>query len=426
MGYITKDCIEKILDAVRIEQVIGDFVNLKQQGPNYTGLSPFVEEKTPSFVVSPVKQIYKDFSSGKGGSAVNFLMEKLGITFPEAMEHLAKKYAIDIEYENPEVAEKKKKELDKKEKLRETLTSVYNLYRKEYSILKADHPARYEVEQKRGYNQEDILEWGIAYAPENFLYDKLKNSAKVNDRLALGLTKHGKFENKYDAYTGRVTYPIHDANGLLIGLAGRSLKEKPRSKWINPTVDQNNLLYQKSKVLFGYHKAKHEIRKRNEAFIVEGYNDVIAWHKYGCENTVAASGTSLSPAQLNMLKRICDKLVFCMDPDRAGQAAVLKFLPDCLAMGFRVEVVQLPCDPDDFSREYKEFLERGSLTDILKSDGARVDGFKLLMQSHLVGDAIDRVKGTEKVAKILATIKDKPTRIIYESWLADESKVAKK
>src|SRR5690606_13614896 len=148
--------------------------------------------------------------------------------------------------------------------------------------------------------------------------------------------------------------------------------------------------------------------------------------KYGCENTVAASGTSLSPAQLKMLKRICDKLVFCMDTDRAGKAAVLKFLPDCLAMGFRVEVVQLPCDPDDFSREYKEYLERNSLTDIFKSKGARVDGIKMLMQSHLVSDAIDRVKGTEKVAKILATIKDKPTRIIYESWLADESKVAKK
>lgn len=426
MGYITKSCVEKILDAVRIEQVIGDYVQLKQQGANYTGLSPFVEEKTPSFVVSPVKQIYKDFSSGKGGSAVNFLMEKLQISFPEAMEIIAKKYSIDIEYEHPEYAEKKKAELDKKEKLRETLVSVYNLYRKEYNKLPANHPARFEVETKRGYGREDILEWGIAYAPENYLYDKLKNSGKVNDGLALGLIKQGNYTNKYDAYTGRVLYPIHDANGLLIGLAGRSLKEKPRSKWINPTVDQANLLYQKSKVLFGYHKAKNEIRKRKEAFIVEGYNDVIAWHKYGCENTVAASGTALSPAQLTMLKRICDKLVFCMDPDRAGKAAVLKFLPDCLAMGFRVEVIQLPCDPDDFSREYKEFLERGSLTDILKSDGARMDGFRLLMEDQLQGDAVDYAKGAERLAKILAQIKDQPTRIIYEEWLAKESKISKR
>lgn len=426
MGYITKLCVEKILDAVRIEQVIGDYVQLKQSGPNYTGLSPFVDEKTPSFVVSPTKQIFKDFSSGKGGSAVNFLMEKLNISFPEAIEKLAQKYSIDIEYENPELAEKKRVELGKKEKLRETLNSVYALYRKEFDKLPTDHDARKEVEVKRWYNNEDILEWGIAYAPENFLYDKLKNAAKVNDGLALGLIKQGNYENKYDAYTGRVIYPIHDANGLLIGLAGRSLKEKPRSKWINPTVDQSNLLYQKSKVLFGYHKAKNEIRKRNEAFIVEGYNDVIAWHKYGCENTVAASGTAMSPAQLNMLKRICDKLVFCMDPDEAGKRAVLKFLPDCLAMGFRVEVIELPCDPDDFSRNYKEFLERGSLTELLKSEGARVDGFKLLMHEELQGDVIDRVKGTERVAKVLATIKDKPTRIIYEDWLAKESGVTKK
>lgn len=428
MGYITKLCVEKILDAVRIEEVIGDFVPLKKEGPNYKGKSPFTEEKTPSFVVSPVKQIFKDFSSGKGGTAVNFLMEKLNITFPEAIEHIAKKYSIEIEYENTEIAAKIKSENESKEKLRETLNAVYKLYRDEYAKIPEHHAARIEVEQKRQYTREDIIEWGIGYAPENFLYDKLKNSGKVQAGIDLGLIKEGQSQNKYDAYTERVIYPIHDANGLLVGLAGRSLKEKPRSKWINPSVDQANILYRKSKVLFGYHKAKEMIRKRNEVYLVEGYNDVIAWHKYGCENTVALSGTALSPAQLNMLKRLCDKIVFCLDPDKAGDAAVLRLLPDCLAMGFRVEVVNLPCDPDEFSRDdmVLRYLKDGHLNDILKSEGARVDGFKLLMQAHLVGDAIDRVKGTEFVSKILATIKDKPTRIIYESWLSDESKVSKK
>ena len=428
MGYITKYCVEEVLDAVRIEEVIGDFVSLKKQGPNFKGLSPFVDEKTPSFVVSPVKQIYKDFSSGKGGTAVNFLMEKLNIPFNEAIEMLAKKYTIDIEYENAEIAAQKKHELDRKEKLRETLESVYKLYRDEFAKVPDHHPARIEVESKRGYSREDIIEWGIGYAPENFLYDKLKNSNKVKDGIDLGLIKEGNYQNKYDAYTERVIYPIHDANGLLVGMAGRSLKEKPRSKWINPTVDQANILYQKSKVLFGYHKAKDMIRKRNEVYLVEGYNDVIAWHKYGCENTVAISGTAIAPAQLNMLKRICDKVVFCLDPDKAGDAAVLKFIPDCLAIGFRVEVCNLPMDPDDFSRDdmVLRYLKDGHLNDILKSEGARVDGFKLLMEAHLVGDAIDRVKGAEKVAKILASVKDKPTRIIYEDWLAKESGVAKK
>lgn len=428
MGYITKLCIEKILDATRIEEVIGDFVPLQKQGPNFKGKSPFVEEKTPSFVVSPVKQIYKDFSTGKGGSAVNFLMEKLNIGFPEALEIIAKKYSIELEYENAEAAAKMKVETDKKDKLRETLTSVYKLYRDEYSKVPEHHAARIELENNRQYTREDIIEWGIGYAPENFLYDKLKNSGKVNEGLDLGLLFKGNFENKFDAYSHRIIYPIHDANGILVGMAGRSLKEKPKSKWVNPSVNTSNILYQKSKILFGYHKAKELIRKRNEVYLVEGYNDVIAWHKYGCENTVALSGTALSPTQLNMLKRLCDKIVFCLDPDKAGDAAVLKLLPDCLAMGFRVEVVNLPMDPDDFSRDdmVLRYLKDGHLNDILKSEGARVDGFRLLMESHLVGDAIDRVKGTEKVAKILATIKDKPTRIIYESWLADESKVSKK
>lgn len=428
MGYITNLCVEKILDAVRIEEIIGDFVDLKKAGANYKGKSPFVDEKTPSFVVSPVKQIYKDFSSGKGGTAVNFLMEKLTISFPEAVEYLARKYSIELEYENAEAAARIKVEIDKKDKLRETLNSVYRLYRDEYSKVPEYHYARKEVEERRQYTREDIIEWGIGYAPENFLYDKLKNSGKVQDGVDLGLIKEGQAKNKYDAYTERVIYPIHDANGLLVGLAGRSLKEKPRSKWINPSVDQANILYQKSKVLFGYHKAKEQIRKRGEVYLVEGYNDVIAWHKFGCENTVALSGTALSPTQLNMLKRLCDKIVFCLDPDKAGDAAVLRLLPDCLAMGFRVEVVNLPMDPDELSRYdlVLPYLKDGHLNDILKSEGARVDGFKLLMQAHLVEDAIDRVKGTEKVAKILATIKDKPTRIIYEEWLSKESKVSKK
>lgn len=428
MGLITKLCVEKILDTVRIEDIIKDYVELKQQGPNYKGKSPFVEEKTASFVVSPVKQIYKDFSSGKGGSVVNFLMEKVPCSYPEALGIIAQKYSIDLEYENAEAAAKMKVEIDKKDKLRETLTSVYNLYRDEFTKSPEHHPARIEVEDKRGYTKDEILEWGIGYAPQNFLYDKLKNSGKVNEGLDLGLIKKGNYENKYDAYSERVIYPIHDDNGLLVGLAGRSLKDNPRSKWINPTVDQSNLLYQKSKILFGYHKAKNTIRKRNEVYLVEGYNDVIAWHKYGCENTVAVSGTAISPAQLTKLKRICDKLVFCMDPDKAGDAAVLKFIPDCLAMGFRVDVVNLPCDPDDFSRInfLREYLERDKLDDILKSEGARVDGFKLLLQSELNGDAIDNAKGAERLSKILATIKDKPIRIIYEEWLAKESGVTKR
>ena len=423
MGYIKREFIDKILDIAIIQDVIADFVELKRSGANLKGKSPFVEEKSPSFMVSPVKQIWKDFSSGKGGNLINFLMELKGWSYPEAIEYLAQKYNESIQYEDSEMAQKKAAEISKKEKIRPVLKATLEQYQKQFHQLPDNHPAKQEIFEKRKYTQDDIIEWGIGYAPENFLYDLLKNSGRVKEGIELGLLGEGQ-HNVYDKYTNRVIYPIHDKNGLLIGLAGRDLSgKKEAAKWINPKVDSDNILYDKSKVWFGLHKARTEIRKRNEVFIVEGYNDVIAMHKYGCTNTVAPCGTAITEQQMNELRKLCDKIVFVMDPDAAGKRSVVKHAEIFLKLGFRVEVITLDFDPDDFSRAYSDVISLCGGLQIMFNHEIRKDAFKILMEEKLQGSDIDKSKGAQSLAELIAQISDSAMVEIYAGWLQKESKI---
>ena len=389
MGYIKESCKDKILESARIEEVIGDFVKLKKAGANFKGFSPFVDEKSPSFIVSPVKQIFKDFASGKGGSAATFLLEK-GMSYPEALEYIAKKYSIEIEYEAIEFSEKKVQQLEEKEKLRKVLKLVHDLYIKEYNNSLPKDLCRQEVESKREYSQSKIIDWGIGFAPENFLHDKLKSSGYIKEGEALGLIHKSERGNIYDKYSNRVIYPIHDRNGLLIGLAGRDITNNSKmGKWINPPVNSENIIYNKSRVWYGLHKAKMAMRKTGEAFIVEGYNDVIGWQEYGIENTVAPCGTAITDDQISEIKKFCEKVVFCMDPDRAGIEAVLRHIPRFIAQGFRVEVITLDLDPDDFVRKYHDLIGlSGGLYTMLSNPGIRVDGFQLLINEKIKKDFI--------------------------------------
>lgn len=423
MGYIKREFIDKILDIAIIQDVIADFVELKRSGANLKGKSPFVEEKSPSFMVSPVKQIWKDFSSGKGGNLINFLMELKGWSYPEAIEYLAQKYNESIQYEDSEIAQKKAAEISKKEKIRPVLKATLEQYQKQFHQLPDNHPAKQEIFEKRKYTQDDIIEWGIGYAPENFLYDLLKNSGRVKEGIELGLLGEGQ-HNVYDKYTNRVIYPIHDKNGLLIGLAGRDLSgKKEAAKWINPKVDSDNILYDKSKVWFGLHKARTEIRKRNEVFIVEGYNDVIAMHKYGCINTVAPCGTAITEQQMNELRKLCDKIVFVMDPDAAGKRSVVKHAEIFLKLGFRVEVITLDFDPDDFSRAYADVISLCGGLQVMFNHEIRKDAFKILMEEKLQGSDIDKSKGAQSLAELIAQISDSAMVEIYAGWLQKESKI---
>lgn len=425
MGYIKKEFIENLIDKVIIQDVIGDFVELKKAGATLKGLSPFVKEKSPSFMVSPVKQIFKDFASGKGGNTVNFLMEYKNWSYTEAIEYLAKKYNETVQYEDNEYAKKKSEEISKKEELRPVLSAALKKYQEQLKLLPEDHPAKLEI-AKREYTEEDIIDWGIGFAPENFLYDLLKNSGRVDEGIKLGLLGKGQ-NNIYDKYTNRVIYPIHDKNGLLIGLAGRDVsgksEQKKAAKWINPNVDNDNILYDKSKVWYGMHKARTEIRKRNEVYVVEGYNDVIAMHKYGCINTVAPCGTAITSQQIHELKKLCDKVIFVMDPDDAGQRSVIKHTEMLLRNGFRVETIKLDYDPDDFCRKYSEIISlSGGLEEMFVSE-IRTDGFKILMDDNLKGSDIDKSRAANDLCALLAHISDKGMVDIYTGWLQKESKV---
>lgn len=424
MSYIKPEYIDSLFDKVDIVTVISDFVDLKKNGANFKGLSPFVDEKTPSFIVSPVKEIFKDFSSGKGGNVVTFLMELKNFNYPEAIEYLAGKFGMPIEYAKPEIAEQIQKEESKKEVLRTVLESIHKLYVAELKKLPKDHPAYLEI-NKRKYNQDVIDHWGIGYAPSNFLFDKLQNSGKTKEGEALGLIKQGNFNNKYDLYSNRLIYPIRDIRGNLIGFAGRQLDDKKAAKWINPPVDNSNILYKKSKTWFGLNTAVKRARERKEIWIVEGYNDVIAFQDNGLLNTVSSSGTAIAPDQVQILAKHVERVNLVLDPDAAGVRAMLKYIPEFLKEGLRVNVITLPdLDPDDFCRYYQKSLDEYGLESMLKEPdtGIKKEGFLCLMENNLVGDAIEKSKAAQELAKIVGLIPDETIRRHYTKWLASETK----
>lgn len=420
-GFIKKEFIERLLDLVNIEEVIGDYITLKRAGANWEGRSPKTDERTGSFMVSPVKRIWKDFSFGEGGNIIAFLMKYQNMTYPEAIETLSKKYNVAIEYEilSPEVEKERIVRTEKKEKLRSVLKATHKQYTTEYENLSENHSARFEVEIKRGYSKDVIIEWGIGYAPENFLYDKLKASGRTDEGTALGLIK-----DQYDKYGKRVIYPIYDVRGMLIGFAGRSLPSaRKTAKWINPDVNEFNLLYNKSKVWFGIDKARNSIVKNDQVWITEGYNDVIGWHINGMDNTVASCGTAITNQQISELKRYCSRVVFCFDPDSAGIKSMIKYIPEFMKSGFRVEVCLLPYDPDDFTRIYADSIRKYSLPSMLKETEATQDGFEFLMDNLLIGSEINRSDAAKKLCELIATINDASLVEIYSGWLAKNSKL---
>jgi DNA primase catalytic core len=423
MAFIKQDCIETILDIARIEEVIGDFIELKKAGVNYRGLSPFSKERTPSFMVSPVKQIWKDFSTGKGGTVVSFLMEKQ-MSFTEAIKYIGNKYNKALEYEDPAYAEKAKELQDKKEIQRETLSYAFLKYKQAFKSLPENHKGYIEIFGKRQYTSEIVNDWGIGFAPgDRYIYDVLKEKGKVEDGKALGVLS---FNGPFDKLKDRIIYPIHDDNGLLVGFAGRDISgSKEAAKWINPPVSEQNLLYNKSAFWFGMNRARTEIKRNNKAWIVEGYNDVIAFQENGLTNTIASCGTAITDQQINRLRKICETVVFAMDPDAAGMRAVLKHIPVFIAKGFRTEVLELPCDPDDFSREYKKSIEKYTLPVLLQEKDVLRDGFSLLIEHHIKGTEIDKSMGARILVNMIASIEDESIAEIYLKWVIKESGVSK-
>jgi DNA primase len=341
---ISQHSIDTLRSHIDIHDVISKFVALKKHGANYTGCCPFHDEKTASFTVSTGKDIYKCFGCGKSGDAFTFIKDHEHKTYPEAVEWLANFYNISLEYENTEPSSQQATD-DRKEMLAVTAWA-HQQYTTAIRNLPADADALLYL-QGRGYTKERTESWSLGFAPNDwkFITTPLINMGKHAPAVNCGLiqTKEGK---NWDFYRNRIIIPIHDHNGMLVGLAGRNL-DGSQPKYLNPP---ESILYNKKKIWFGLWQAQKAIRALGFAYIVEGYTDVMGMQDAGVLNTIAACGTGIDLLQLKFLKRYCNHLVLATDGDAAGQKAMLKTIDLCLQLDFKTQVLELPdaMDPDEY------------------------------------------------------------------------------
>jgi len=416
--FIKKSTIEKVEDVADIVEVIGEFVQLSKKGANWFGLSPFVDEKSPSFSVSITKNLWKCFASGTSGvGALSFLMAK-NFSYPDAIKHLAQKYSIEVEYEDKEAAKKYMQKEERKNELLPLMESVTKKFEESFWALPEDHPAKVEVFQNRKYTKDLAKEYRIGYAPgRKFIYDLCVKHGKKADAQDIGL-----ISEKGDKWVDRVIYPLtqmHHGKSIPIGVSGRRLsEEKKYAKWMNPI---NSKIYQKERFWYGLDKAQASIVKSKQAWIVEGYNDVIAWQRFGITNTVASCGTSINTNQIKVLKKYCSHVIFCMDPDEAGKRSILKYVQDFLKAGFRTHVVILKdgLDPDDYVRAIE--AEDEAALDHLKETKTWTDGFKFLIDENKTDDEIENAQLAKDFVKLIHQIDDEVMQDIYLQWLAKET-----
>lgn len=361
---ISEKTIEAVKQRLDILEVIEDYVPLKRSGRSYKGFSPFQEEKTPSFMVEPNKGIFKDFSSGKGGNAISFLMEIEGFSYVDAIKHLANKYQIPIEYDQVATDEEEGNKAYRKE--RESLLIVLEFAQKHFAqnLLETDEGKTIGLSyfQERGFSLPTIQKFGLGYAQNS--WDDLLNAATQQqynlDYLAtVGLIKRNEESQKqYDAFRQRVMFPIYNATGKVVGFGGRILtNDKNQPKYIN---SPESVVYRKSQELYGLWQARQAIRQQDNCFLTEGYTDVISLHQAGIENVVASSGTSLTQEQIKLIKRYTQNVTVLFDGDSAGIKAALRGIDMLLEQGMNVRAVTFPDnnDPDSFIRKVgtTEFL----------------------------------------------------------------------
>jgi len=414
---ISKFTIDQVFETARVEEVIGDFVQLKKAGSNFKGLSPFSDERTPSFMVSPVKQIWKDFSSGKGGNAVTFLMEHEHFTYPEAIKYLAKKYNIEIE--ETEQTDEQKEEANERESLY-LLNEFANTYFQNI-LFKTDQGQAIGLSyfKERGFKNETIKTFNLGYALDS--WDAFTDEALKQGYLIEYLEKTGltivKEDKRFDRFKGRVMFPIHSMSGRILGFGGRILgSDKKAAKYVNSPESE---VYHKSKVLYGLFHAKQSIAKEDNCFLVEGYTDVIQFHQRGIRNVVASSGTALTSDQIRLINRLTKNITVLFDGDDAGIRASIRGIDLILEQGMNVKVCTFPKgeDPDSFARQ-NSFEE---LTLFLEEQAKDFIQFKA---SLLIQDAKnDPIKKAETIREIVSSISKIPDQIKKEIYIRECSRI---
>ncbi len=414
---ISKSTIDKVFESSRVEEVLGDFVNLKKSGSNYKGLSPFSEERTPSFMVSPVKQIWKDFSSGKGGNVVAFLMEHEHFTYPEAIKYLAKKYNIEVE--ETEQSQEQKEQADERESM--FLVSEFAAKYFQNNLLKNELGKAIGLSyfRERGFTDETIKKFSLGYCLDDW-------NAFTNEALAKGykleyLEKTGltivKEDKQFDRFKGRVMFPIQSMSGRVLGFGGRILtNDKKAAKYLNSPESE---IYHKSKVLYGIYHAKQSIAKEDNCYLVEGYTDVIQFNQAGIENVVSSSGTALTPEQIRLINRLTKNITVLFDSDAAGQRASIRGIDLILEQGMNVKVCAFPEgeDPDSFAKKNSEEDIRLYLQENSKD-------FINYKASLLMEEAKnDPVKKASLIRDMVSSISKIPDNIQQEVYVQETSRI---
>ncbi|MGB1169064.1 MAG: DNA primase [Flavobacteriaceae bacterium] len=414
---ISRSTIDRVFETARVEEVIGEFVQLKKAGSNFKGLSPFSDEKSPSFMVSPVKQIWKDFSTGKGGNAVSFLMEHEHYSYPEAIKFLAKKYNIEVE--ETVQTDQEKEQMNE----RESMFLVSN-FAKEYfhDILMNSTQGKaigLSYFKERGFNEDSIKKFDLGYCLDSwdsFTNEALKKGYDIKYLASTGVTIVR--ENKqFDRFKGRVMFPIHSMSGRVLGFGGRTLSsDKKTAKYVNSPESE---IYHKSKILYGIYQAKKEIAKQDNCYLVEGYTDVISFYQSGIENVVASSGTALTSDQIRLVNRLTKNITVLFDGDAAGIRASIRGIDLILEQGMNVKVVAFPDgeDPDSFAKKHSE----ASLRAYLENSSQDFINFKV---SLLMKDANnDPVKKAGLIRDIMTSISKIPDSIQREVYVQECSRI---
>ena len=417
---IPYETVEKILDAARIEDVVGDFVTLKKRGANYTACCPFHNEKTPSFYVSPSKGIYKCFGCGKSGTSIGFVMEHESLSYVEALKYLAKKYHIEVvekEESAEEIAQKQRNESL-------LLVSEYaGKFFKDSLQTQEGQSIAYQYFRSRGLEDETIRKYGLGWAPVD--RKALAEAARAAGYKEEFLTETGLCI-KYDdgslvgRFYDRVMFPIHSVSGRVIAFGGRTLKtDKSIAKYVNSPSTE---IYDKSRSLYGIYFAKNEISRQDKCILVEGYLDVLSMHQLGITNVVASSGTSLTVEQIRMIRKFTSNVTIIYDGDPAGIKAALRGIGLVLKEGLNVKVVLLPegQDPDDFARKHtlEEVQEH-----ISKNEQDFISFKTDLLLGETGGDPLKKAALINDVADTIALIPDAVIRAVYVRSCAEKFEI---
>lgn len=411
---ISKQTIDKIFSTIRVEEIVGEYVQLKRAGSNFKGLSPFHDEKSPSFVVSPSKQIWKDFSTGKGGTAISFLMEIENFTYPEALRHAAKKYGIEIEEDQREFSEEAKNAQSE----RDILYKIHEIANEYFqNILWENEEGRsigLSYFRERELKDEIIKKFQLGYSPEkkNAFTEFALNkgySKEILEKSGLSIFPENS-PSGIDRFRERVMFPIHSFSGRVLGFGARILKNNIKTaKYLNSPETE---IYHKSNVLYGLNQSKQAISRKNICLLVEGYMDVISLHLSGIENVVASSGTSLTTEQIKLIKRLTENVTILFDGDNAGIKASFRSIDMLLTEGMNIRVLLFPegDDPDSFARKHpQEYVEK-----FIENEAMDFIDFKAeILLKEAGNDPIKKAEAIRNIVKSVGFVQNALKREVY-------------